>query len=324
MKFAYEDLSEDQFERLIVFLCQRVLGIGVQGFAKGPDGGRDARFVGTAELYPSTARPWQGTVIVQAKHTIGYNRTFSESDFFSPASKSCVVAKELVRLKQLRDAGEVDHYMLFANRRLAANADSEIRSFLSRHSGIPDGSIYLGGVEQLEAWLKRFPEVARNADFDPIESPLLVSPDELAEVILAFGRQQEAFANALASTPRSRVSYEKKNTLNNTSDRYADALRKRYLKETAEIHAFLASPINHALVNTYESAVAEFQLKIIAKRTDSQTFDNVMEHLFDTLVGRDPDLAKHRRLVRLMLFYMYWNCDIGENGDAETDETLAS
>ena len=67
MKFAYEDLSDLQFENLIVFLCQRLLGISVQGFAKGPDGGRDAKFVGTAELHPSKAAPWVGTTIVQAK-----------------------------------------------------------------------------------------------------------------------------------------------------------------------------------------------------------------------------------------------------------------
>ncbi len=40
MKYAYEDLSDEQFEQLIVFLCQRLLGMSVQGFAKGPDGGR--------------------------------------------------------------------------------------------------------------------------------------------------------------------------------------------------------------------------------------------------------------------------------------------
>ena len=83
MKFAYEDLSEDQFEKLIVLLCQRLLGISVKGFAKGPDGGRDAKFVGTAELHPSKAAPWAGTVIVQAKHTNGYNRHFGEADFHS-------------------------------------------------------------------------------------------------------------------------------------------------------------------------------------------------------------------------------------------------
>ena len=37
MKFAYEDLSDDQFESLVVLVCQRLLGISVQGFAKGPD-----------------------------------------------------------------------------------------------------------------------------------------------------------------------------------------------------------------------------------------------------------------------------------------------
>ena len=42
MRYAYEDLSDDQFESLIVAICQFLLGAGVQGFATGPDGGRDA------------------------------------------------------------------------------------------------------------------------------------------------------------------------------------------------------------------------------------------------------------------------------------------
>lgn len=42
MKYAYEDLSEDQFEQLVALICQKLLGISVQPFAKGPDGGRDA------------------------------------------------------------------------------------------------------------------------------------------------------------------------------------------------------------------------------------------------------------------------------------------
>src|SRR3954465_13394955 len=106
MKFAYEDLSEDQFEKLIVLLCQRLLGASVKGFAKGPDGGRDAKFVGTAELHPSRAAPWSGTVIIQAKHTNGYNRHFGESDFYNPRSVSTVLGKEIPRIKKLRDAGQ--------------------------------------------------------------------------------------------------------------------------------------------------------------------------------------------------------------------------
>jgi hypothetical protein len=100
---------------------------------------------------------------------------------------------------------------------------------------------------------------------------------------------------------------------------YAKALRKKYLKETAQIRTFLAAPENLDLQRLYESAVDEFQLRIIANRKDYQTFDKVMNYLVDLLFNRDPTLRAHKRLTRAMLFYMYWNCDIGEVGDATAD-----
>jgi hypothetical protein len=103
------------------------------------------------------------------------------------------------------------------------------------------------------------------------------------------------------------------------SEEYAKAQRKRYLKETPQIHAFLAAPENLEMLHMYESVVDEFQLKIIANRKDYQTFDAVMEYLVDLLFSRDAVLRQHahKRLTRAVLFYMYWNCDIGEVGDAE-------
>jgi hypothetical protein len=176
MKYAYEDLSEGQFESLIVILCKRLLGISVQGFSQGPDGGRDAKFVGTAERHPSTAAPWVGITIVQAKHTNGYNRHFSETDFYNPSAKKSVLGDELPRIKALHDGKHLDHYMLFANRRLPGIAESEIRVYLSKGTGVPEASIYLCGIEQLEAFMKEFPDVAKIADLDPVDSPLIVSP----------------------------------------------------------------------------------------------------------------------------------------------------
>ncbi|MDE1007389.1 MAG: hypothetical protein OSB38_17130 [Paraburkholderia fungorum] len=326
MKFAYEDLSDDQFERLIVLLCQRLLGISVQGFAKGPDGGRDAKFVGIAQLHPSTAAPWNGTTIIQAKHTNGYNRSFSESDFFSKSTENTVLGKEIPRIKKLRAATQLDHYMLFANRRLAGNAEAEIRDHIAAQCEISLSSIYLCGLEQLELWLKRFPDVAKEADLDPVDSPLIVSPDDLAEVVQALARQKDHVNAMLDDPPTARVTYEQKNLLNNMSADYAKAQRRKYLKETTQIRAFLAAPENLDLLRMYESVVDEFQLKIIAKRKDYQTFDEVMEYLVDLLFSRDPILRQHahKRLTRAVLFYMYWNCDIGEVGDAEADQTLTS
>lgn len=326
MKFAYEDLSDDQFEVLIVLLCQRLLGIAVQGFAKGPDGGRDAKFVGTAELHPSKAAPWVGTVIVQAKHTNGYNRSFSELDFYSTSSSNTVVGKEVPRIKKLREAKQLDHYMLFANRRLTGNSETEIRDHIAAECGVPASSIYLCGLEQLELWLKRFPEVALEANLDAVDSPLIVSPDDLAEVVQALARQKDDLTALLDDPPTVRVTYEEKNALNNMTAAYAKEQRRKYLKETAQIRTFLAAPENIELLRMYESVVDEFQLKILAKRKDYQTFDEVMEYLVDLLFSRDPVLRQHahKRLTRAILFSMYWNCDIGEVDDAAANQALTS
>ena len=319
MKYAYEDMNEDQFERLVVCICRYLLGIGVQGFAKGPDGGRDAKFVGTAEQHPSKAAPWVGTTIIQAKHTTGYNKNFSEGDFYSKTSQKTTVGEEVPRIKKLRAKGQLDHYMLVSNRRLAGNAESEIRQHIAKECAIPEVSITLIGVEQLELLLKYFPDAAKAADLDPIDSPLIVSPDDLAEVVQAFARQRENIVAILDAPPTDRITYEDKNKLNNMTPEYAKAQSRKYLKETAQIKAFLAAPENYELLQLYESVVDEFQLTIISKRRHYQTFDDVMEHLKDLLFSRDPVLRQHahKPLTRLVLFYMYFNCDIGEVGDSD-------
>lgn len=318
MKYAYENLGDEQFENLVVCLCQHLFGISVQGFAKGPDGGRDAKFVGTAEMHPSKAKPWVGTTIIQAKHTNGYNRHFSESDFYNPKGGKTVLSEEIPRIKNLRSKSQLDHYILFANRRLGGNTESEIREYISKECEIPLESIYLCDVEQLERWLKKFPEAARQADLDPVDSPLMVSSDDLAEVVQALARQKDGISQVLDDPPTVRVAYSTKNAVNKMTAEYAAAMRRKYLKETAQIRTFLATPANSALLQMYESVVDEFQLKIISKRKDYQTFDEVMEYLVDLLFDRDAILRQrnNKRLTRAVMFYMYWNCDIGETGDA--------
>ncbi len=172
MKYAYEDLSDKQFEDLTVFLCQCLLGISVQGFSKGPDGGRDAKFVGTAELHPSKAAPWVGTTIIQAKHTNGYNRSFSEPDFFSASSQNTVIGEEIPRIKNLRANKQLDNYMLFSNRRLSGIAESDILAHIAKECYIPEASIYLCGLKQLETWLKTFPKVPKLANLDLVDLAL--------------------------------------------------------------------------------------------------------------------------------------------------------
>ena len=317
MKYAYEDLSPSQFEDLVVAICQFLLGAGVQGFATGPDGGRDAKFVGTAELLPSKAEPWKGTVIAQAKHTNGYNKTFSDADFYSETNDATVLGQELPRIKNLRVSKGLDHYLLFSNRRLTGNTEPKLRAVISTECDLPGASVLLCGIEQLELWLKRFPQAADIANINPLDSPLIVSPDELAEVVEHLAEHLRN-ASTHSVLPTERVSYQQKNKINNMSEEYGKELRRRYLKETHQIKAFLAAPENAELLKCYESAAEEFQLQVLAKRKDYRSFDLVINYLIELLIGRDPILRANKRLTRTMVFYMYWNCDVGLNHDAAT------
>jgi hypothetical protein len=319
MKYAYEDLSPEQFEELVVHICRKLMGISVIGFSTGPDGGRDARFHGTAELHPSKAAPWVGKVVIQGKHTNGLNRSFSEADFYSGLNTNCVLAKELPRIIALRGAGDLDHYMLFANRRLSAIADAAIRKYISGGAGMPELSVFLCGLEQIESLLREFPDIPQKLDLSLFATPLIVSPDELSKIVEAFASRSVELGAVVESHPVSRTLYANKNKVNNMSEPYAKKLRNLYLKDTQQIREFLSDPDNEQIRAFYESATADFQLKILAKKRAGESFDELFEYIYDLLVGRDPILAANRRLTRAMLFYMYWNCDIGEVPDAPSN-----
>ncbi len=64
--FELTRLDANTFEHMVNALAQRTLGMGVTGFAQGPDAGRDGLFEGEAD-YPSSAERWRGTWYIQSK-----------------------------------------------------------------------------------------------------------------------------------------------------------------------------------------------------------------------------------------------------------------
>ena len=320
MIFDYYDLSPSQYEGLVISVCRRLLGAGVQGFSTGPDGGRDARFNGTAQEIPSRTEPWRGKVIVQAKHTSKINAKFNESDFFSTKSDSAVISAEIPKIKKLYDDNELDYYLLFSNRNQSGDIECVIRRFISERTGLADDRIMLCGNELMEDWLKMFPQVAVEAKIDPIDSPLNVSPQELAEVVLLLEKNKELVKSdgqPSGSLIPPRTSFEEKVPLNNMTEGYAETIRAK-IPNFRDIQNFLANDDDSR--TRYETVVEEFDARIISKRKDYQTFDEVIEHIF-TICVRDPDLSKLRKTLRQLLYYMFWFCDIGRNKNAETDET---
>lgn len=314
--YPYEDLSDDQFEALVVVCCRKLFGMGVTSFASGPDGGRDASFEGTAERYPSTTSPWKGISIIQAKHTHALNAHLSDKSF-SGDSASAVLTKEIPRIKKLVESGDLDNYILFTNRRVGATADANVRARITAEAGLGDRPVAVLGIEFLNDLLRSNPELIEHAGLKRADGPLIVSSYDIAEVILAISDGLDDGPDD--SEPVDRVAYDEKNVINMMTQQFADVLLNRYLVYTNQFDKFLAEPENSDMRVRYEDAVDDFQLHLIEKRSDFETFDAVFNYLVDFLLKRDSVLTANPALTRAMIFYMYWNCDLGESNRADAE-----
>ncbi len=317
MRLDYHDLSEDQFERLVVAICSWLLGQGIQSFSKGPDGGKDARFHGRADRFPSSVDPWDGRIVVQAKHTDLINRKFSDPDFSGDAPSS-VLSQELARVRRLRHAGELDYYLLFSNRRLAGVAEQKIRKRIAIAAGIDESAVYLCGEEVLDGFLTRQPDILRWACISPFDVQPFVDPGDLARVIQAFAEARDALSAATdedTPPPERRISLKEKNLINGLAEDYAKRI-ETYIKEFRPVQDFLAAPENGAYLRHYEDTVEDLNGFILTHLEERHSFDQVLERLYKMLIDRDYDLRVNKRLTRTVFYYMYWNCDLGSDTDA--------
>lgn len=323
--YQYYDLDDSRFENLVLAICGELLGLGVQGFTKGADGGKDGKFIGTAKQYPSDNHPWSGTIIIQAKHTTGVNKHYKDTDFYSKKGKTNILAKEVTKVKTMFDNGKLDYYMLFANRSLAGNAEEEIKAYISKHTGLDIKHIAVFGNDDLDRYLIHYPNIAKmpNINLEPLNNFPIINPASLAEII---GYLANAFDSSNINEYKNilRTPFQDKNQLNNFREDTANYLAKEYLKYMNQIQNFLNDPQNTELQKHYEATVDDFNLKyIIPKQRELNYFDDIFNNLVDYLVYRGLNLSiqvEKIKLVRLMVFYMYWNCDIGKSNDDSSEQ----
>lgn len=316
MMYQYQDIHDSDFEKLVIYICSEILGEGVQGFSKGADGGKDGKFCGTANLYPSKASPWQGTTIIQAKHTTGINKHFLESDFYSINSKTCIINEEIEKIITLIKNEDLNNYILFANRNLTGGAQPVIKQYISEQTGLKIENIAILGIDDLDKWLARFPHIANMANLTPLTISPIIRPDKLAEVIVHFSETFDATFKKRDFTPVERTSYEEKNELNNITDDLVQFFNRNYMSYAHQVADFLDDPQNAQLNELYSEAFEEFQLRFVIPKQQSKEliyFDHIFNELVELLLSRDYVLSTNIKLTRIMVFYMYWHCDIGKS-----------
>jgi len=303
------EMTDDGFEGLIGYLCSEELGTGTITFSKGRDGGRDARFEGTANNYPSKVSPWSGKFIVQAKHTSNPIASCSDKDFHG--NKTSVISKEVKKVKKLRERAEVDNYVLFTNRKMSGDADAGIRAYIQKETGIENAAVH--GLEYIQGLMaKHDKEVRRFFHLDQLRGPLIFHSQDLKLLLSAISKHGVINKVGECKFELNFVKISEKNELNKLSERYFRHIQSNSTPYLGQIERFLTSPLNVDLTGLYDNIVAEFNNKILIRRNDYDKFEEIFEVIYDSILEQEPELHKMSRLLYVMLHYMYWKCDLGE------------
>ena len=313
VRYGFEQISEADFEALVVDLCSGLLGIGVKSFTKGPDGGKDGFFSGTAQSYPSVVGPWKGDFIIQAKHTTDPNASCSDNDFFN--NKSSVLNHEIERLIERRDKNHqaFDCYLVFTNRKLSGGTHTSIVNHLRTKLSIKKADII--GEEELTRYVDNKPELVKRYRLFRYLSPDRFFEKDIRDVIVLFSQNTEWMkATPVADKhPLDYTDKEIKNALNDINDYYFSEIKSHSLPYFRSIEMFLTDPRNREYLQKYENTVSDIR-GYIQKNIESHLFMDLLETISENIAGADPteEIYKVRKLIRVFVHYMYWNCDIGQ------------
>lgn len=303
MKYPLHNLNEDDFENLINLLCREVLGTGVISFSKGSDGGKDGKFNGTANNYPDKQHPWTGKFIIQTKHTSKENASCSDSEF------KRIVHKEIPKVVKLKEKGEVDYYLLFTNRKRSGNntTEEEIKAETTVETR-------LIAEEQIQDYLQQYPNVASATKLNRLLMPLEFDEEDIKEVVLAIRNAiKSSSSDASSEEDFIKIDLERKNEINNLSNEYFNGSIKPNFENFGSIESFLKDPINAEIREVYDDIIDELRAQISINRKDYTSFQEIIEDIYKKVIHVYKDeLKRNKKLVRMLLHYMYCGCDIGK------------
>lgn len=309
MRYPIHYLNDKEFEKLVVAICRELLGFGVTSFASGPDGGRDALFEGTANIFPSESSPAQGKFVIQAKHTQSPVASCSDSDF-----KNTLLIKELSKVKRLYEKGELTHYILFTNRKKTAGADEHFRQLVNKETEVTHA--WLRGWEDIEADLRAYPQIVQNAGLDRFRLPLDFSSNDYRDIIEGLYANRDAVVSSFDSEHnfKSYPGFDGKNVINGVSEEYGEHIKEDSMNRFNEIERFLKNPRNEKLKEKYHVVANELKGQLIVHTKEFESFEYALEAIPRLIQERSTELQAFdkRRLLKTMIHYMYVNCDIGK------------
>lgn len=313
IRYPLYNLNDDDFEKLTALICKKVLGPGTIVFSKGTDGGRDGKFTGKANKFPSESAPWEGKFIIQAKHTTIPTASCSDSNF------QTILKKELPKLKKLKKQNKIDFYIVFTNRKLSGLQDPKIEDLIDENVGVKNCIL---GEETIQLCLQEHTEIVKALGLNKLLMPLEFYEKDLQKVVIAFSKAnipKEALKTIQSDLKR--IPIEEKNELNALGKEYFDNVLKASYSDFDKITSYLNDPKNNEYKIMYDNTIRDLQAKIFLKINNFYAFEEIIEYICDYILDiNDTKLLNNRRLIRVFIHYMYFYCDIGkkETENAET------
>jgi hypothetical protein len=314
---AIEYLSDGEFEALANRICQEILGTGVISFSPGRDGGRDGKYHGKAEKFPSSTKPWDGKMIIQAKHTANPVAKCNSGEFFK--NKESIINKEIEKIKKLKTEEGVEYYLMFTNRKYSGESDHPIIKKISDETGLPEENIMIIGIETINAYLKSNPEIVKEFQLNKNIIPFDFSDDEIKNIITEFKSQLPEITDGLKDKVEetkydfNKTDIEEKNEKNNLSNEYyEEVILDRSLKDFEKIDYFLSDSKNEELKEQYFDIVDELNELIVINRENFAAFEEIFQFIYSEICNRSQSLLKKKRHIRTLLHFMYFECVIGK------------
>lgn len=312
MDYHLYNLNPTDFENLVNTICQQILGTGVVTFSEGKDGGRDGKFTGTAQNYPSLSDSWRGKFIIQAKHTTNPTASCSDKEFES------LVGKEIEKIKSLKQNGLIDNYLLFTNRKYSGISGEKLLHKIIKDTGISNVTI-IGKETINNQYLNSNKAIVRQYNLHRIHIPFDFSDEEIRIIILAFKEQLPKMENSIKEKSNelkynfSHIEKDDKNNKNKLSEGYYQQhILGNSLMDFQKIESFLDDPVNEELKDYYYDTANELNEIISLKREDFDAFEELFIYIYQLITNGVTSMKGAKRHVTTFLHYMYVECLIGK------------
>lgn len=309
MIFPLYELNDEDFELLVISICEEILWIGTINFSTWRDWWRDWKFTWKANNFPSKEWPLDWKIIIQSKHTKKINASCSDSDFDK------LLDKEIPKIKKLKEEWFIDYYIIFTNRKLTGGKSDEYEKKVTKLTWWV--KTFLIAEEKIQKFLNDYPLISKKHNLTSLLLPLEFYEEDLVELIKIFSEikfDNDEIKNELQNIDKKikKIDIELKNEINNlTKDYYENVLKKSY-NFFNKIQLFLKDTKNEEYADMYEDTILDINEQIILKRDDYLKFDEILAYLTN-YVEFKVKYFKKRRYIRFFLHYMYYNCDIGKS-----------